>query len=68
MNYPEINKWDIKGEGYTYIEYLGNGEHLLANPYDDLEVWFSNKNHASFGLVYKNTHLEFAGNYFEGGE
>ena len=26
----------------------------------NLEVWFCNKNHASWGLKYKNTHLEFA--------
>lgn len=54
------NKWGMKGEGYNHIKCLGNGEHLLKNIDGDLEVWFSNKNHASYGLIYKNTHLEFA--------
>ncbi|MBP7786171.1 hypothetical protein KA062_02865 [Patescibacteria group bacterium] len=58
-NYPKINKWSLKGEGYRYIKYLGEKEHLLQNN-EGLEVWFSNKNHASYGLIYKNTHLEFA--------
>lgn len=58
------NKWPMNGEGYRYIRYLGNGEHLLENitgaePYQ-FEIWFSNKNHASYGLIYKNTHLEYA--------
>lgn len=47
--------------GYKYIGYIGNGEHVLQ-PIDGrpAEVWFSNKDHASYGIVYKNTHLEFA--------
>lgn len=24
------------------------------------ELWFANKNHASYGIIYKNTVLEFA--------
>lgn len=46
--------------GYKYITYLGNGEHILQNEKGTHEVWFSNKYHASYGLIYKNTHLEFA--------
>ena len=55
------NKWLMSKEGYSYIKYLGDGEHLLRDDkIDSLEVWFSNKHHASYGLYYKNTHLEFA--------
>ena len=59
-----FNKWNMAKEGYNYMRYLGDGEHLLENiegkkPYQ-FEVWFANKNHASYGLIYKNTHLEFA--------
>lgn len=61
-----MNKFTLAHENYEYIKYLGNGEHLLRDksqrsdyPYR-YEVWFANKNHASYGLVYKNTHLEFA--------
>ena len=60
-------KEKIKYSGYNYIKYLGNGEHLLEfvkglQPYQ-FEVWFSNKNHASYGIIYKNTHLEFKCDY-----
>ena len=56
----------FKEAGYKYVEYLGNGEHLLYSINDGgvYEVWDSNKNHASFGLIYKNTHLEFLHSYF----
>lgn len=33
----------------------------------ELEVWVANKNHASYGLIYKNTHLEFAHSYPQDG-
>jgi len=56
----QSNKWNIAKEGYQYIKYLGNREHLLRDINGNLEIWFSNKNHASYGLIYKNTHLEFA--------
>lgn len=59
----------MKEAGYNYMRYLGDGEHLLENirgskPYQ-FEVWFSNKGHASYGIYYKNTVLEFA-HAFEG--
>jgi hypothetical protein len=52
-------KETFKQAGYTYIKYLGDGEHLLRNSDGINEVFASNKNHASWGLKYKNTHLEF---------
>ena len=59
-----MKKETFKKAGYLYIRKLGSNEHLLENigaekPYQ-FEVWFNNKNHASYGLIYKNTHLEFA--------
>lgn len=54
-------KETLKHANYQYIRYLGNLEHLLQNKTTgNLEVFFSNKNHASWGLIFKNTHLEFA--------
>lgn len=54
-------KETLKAAGLKYIKRLGDREHLL---YDldtkKYEIWFANKNHASYGLIYKNTHLEFA--------
>ncbi len=47
--------------GYIYHEKLTPSEHILFNKLTErYEVWFSNKNHASYGIKYKNTHLEFA--------
>jgi len=58
-----MEKETLKQAGYNYMRYLGNKQHLLENttgiePYQ-FEVWVANKNHASYGLIYKNTHLEF---------
>lgn len=60
----------FKQANYKYIKYLGNKEHLLLdlNQKPDYkyryEIWFSNLNHANYGLIYKNTHLEFARSKF----
>jgi hypothetical protein len=67
-------KYTLKEANYKYIRYMGNGEHLLLDLNADndykyrFEVWFANKNHASYGLLYKNTSLEFArsGSLIEG--
>ena len=53
-------KETLKQAGYRYVRFLGEGQHLLQQGNSDPEVWVTNKNHASYGLVYKNTHLEFA--------
>lgn len=58
------NKKTLKEEGYKYIRYsVSHRAHILENPNGLQELWVSNKNHASFGLIYKNTHLEFCGEY-----
>jgi hypothetical protein len=54
------SKRTFKQAGYTYIKNMGNKSHLLIGPEGITEVWVCNKNHASYGLIYKNTHLEFA--------
>lgn len=59
-----VMKQTLKQANYSYVKYLGNGEHLLKdNETGNLEVYFANKNHASWGLIYKNTHLEFLRSY-----
>ena len=55
MNYDTM-----KDAGYVHECTLGNGEHILRDSEGKCEVWFANKNHASYGIIYKNTHLEFA--------
>jgi len=53
-------KETLKEAGYIYIRPLGNKEHLLKdNQSNVLEVWVANKNHASYGIKFKNTDLEF---------
>ena len=59
-----MNKETLKQGKCRYIKYLGNREHLLKDEETGYyEVWVSNKNHASYGLIFKNTHLEFARSY-----
>ncbi len=51
----------MKQAGLVHVLTLPQGEHILYNKHTDThEVWFANKNHASYGIVYKNTHLEYA--------
>jgi len=57
-------KYDtFKEARYKYFKCLGHGEHVLINESGDKEIWFNNKYHASYGLIYKNTHLEYARRY-----
>lgn len=57
-------KETLKKGNYKYLKYLGYKEHLLLDKNtNNKEVWASNKNHASYGLIYKNTHLEFCRSY-----
>lgn len=54
-------KETMKQAGYSYIRMSCNGGHILHNnTTGKLELFIKNKNHASWGLKYKNTHLEFA--------
>lgn len=47
--------------GYRHVATFFKGEHLLENvETGKRELWFANKNHAGYGIIYKNTHLEFA--------
>lgn len=52
-------KETLKQAGYTYVEFK-RGMHILRDSDGKLEGWVANKNHASYGLTFKNTHLEFA--------
>ncbi len=59
--YVQAPKEKMKKAGYRNIETLGHGEHVLEDTTTgNHEIWFANKNHASYGIIYKNTHLEFA--------
>jgi len=49
----------IKEAGYKHVSFT-NGEHVLEDSDGNQEIWFANKGHASYGLRYKNTDLEFA--------
>ncbi len=54
-------KETIKDAGYSYLGFCREtGKHwLVNNDTGKLEAFVARKNHASWGLVYKNTHLEF---------
>lgn len=56
----------IKQADYRYVSYEPDlGGHVLGysdprNLGERFELWTANKGHASYGLKYKNTELEFA--------
>ena len=56
-------KQTLKEAGYKLIGKHGllrwDGCYVLQDSEGKREVWGKNKNHASYGLKYKNTHLEF---------
>lgn len=54
-------KETLKEAGFKYIKKTeGNGHILQDIETGAKELWFNNRNHASYGLIYKNTHLEYA--------
>lgn len=57
------NKETMKEAGYRYRGFAREfGAHVLE-PIDQpgkLELWFANKGHASYGIRWRNTDLEFA--------
>jgi hypothetical protein len=57
-------KQTLKQAGFKYIRYSSTlHAHVLEDETGKRELWVANKNHASFGISYKNTHLEFAADY-----
>lgn len=55
----------LKEAGYVYVGFDKAGFHILkASSPTRLEKWIANKNHASYGLIWKNTHLEFVSSNF----
>jgi hypothetical protein len=54
-------KETLKESGYTFVCKLKCGGILLHNINGNVyEIFYPRKNHASWGIRYKNTHLEFA--------
>lgn len=50
----------LKIAGYRYLKCLGDKWHLLLNiATNKVELFFSNKNHLGWALIYKSTHLEY---------
>lgn len=54
------NKETPKEAGLQYVGKLSPGQHIFCDcDTKQFEVWGCNKNHASYGLIWRNTHLEF---------
>jgi hypothetical protein len=50
----------LQQAGYEHLGIV-NGYHRLRDiSTGKVELWFANKNHASYGIIWRNTHLEFA--------
>jgi hypothetical protein len=61
MTSQDMTKVTMTEAEMVYIRSIGNGQHLLRdknNP-SKIEVWFNNKGHASYGIRWRNTDLEF---------
>ena len=57
-------KKTMKEEGYKFIKWLGDREAVFQEiETGKLEIWFANKNHASWGFHWRNTDWEFAASY-----
>jgi len=59
---PKQNKVTMHEAGMEYARFSKElGGHILRDKETGkFELWFANRNHASFGIRFKNTHLEFA--------
>lgn len=55
-----MTKETLKEAGYTKIQKTYGNMYILTDKEGRREFWVANKNHASYGIKYKNTHLEFA--------
>ena len=50
----------IENTEYELIAKLNDGEYLLFNNDTQLyELWVHNQNHASYGVIFNDKHLEF---------
>lgn len=51
----------MKDSGYEYSHFDHKArKHILRRKADGKrEAWAANKNHASYGIIFKNTHLEY---------
>ena len=49
----------LKQAGYIKAESQGHSMVILTDANGKRELWGCNKNHASYGIKWKNTHLEF---------
>ena len=57
-------KETLKKANCTYIKKINDSTHLIKdNNTNKIEVWASSKDYAGYALIYKNTHLEFCGEY-----
>ena len=54
----------LDAAGYRFRSWLGDGEVIFqCVATGRLEVWFANKNHASYGISWRGTDWEFARGY-----
>jgi hypothetical protein len=57
-------KQTMKEEGYKFIKWLGNKETVFQEiETGSLEIFFANKNHASWGFNWRGTDWEFSSDY-----
>lgn len=55
-----MTKQTLKEAGYSYVQPLAGGHVLRHLETGVKEFWVANKGHASYGIKWNNTELEFA--------
>jgi hypothetical protein len=61
QHFTDSSKETLNQAHYQYVRYLGDKSHLLKDlDTGVLEIFFSNKHHHGWGIIWKNTSLEFA--------
>ena len=59
-----LNCETMRAAGYKHERFIPSRGHVLRDvATGNLELWMASKNHASYGIVYKNTHLEFVSEF-----
>lgn len=53
----------LKEAGFVSIQKTTPKNYVLTDADGKRELWTANKNHASYGIKYKNTHLEFVSSF-----
>lgn len=59
LDVKRIKHETLKEAGYVKAEKVGRKTYVLTDEQGKREIWVANKGHASYGIRYRGTDLEF---------